>query len=128
MAVREQLVPGPDHPITIEASDKRFVVRSGPMVVADSTATLTLTEAGHPTVQYFPLADVDETVLLSSTTTTYCPFKGDASYFTVAGPDGNVEDAVWTYLEPYPAVQAIAGFVAFYPDRVDISSTDPGPG
>jgi uncharacterized protein (DUF427 family) len=127
MTTREQLVPGPDHPITIEASDERFVARVGDQVVADSAATLTLQEADYPAVQYFPVADVDESVLLPSTTTTYCPFKGDASYFTVAGPEANVEDAIWTYVDPYPAVQAIAGYLAFYPDRVAVSATDATP-
>ncbi len=127
METRQKMIPGPDHPITIETSGERFVVRSGDRVVADSTATLTLREAAYPPVQYFPMADVDRTLLRPSATSTYCPFKGDASYYSVAGPDGDVEDAIWTYLEPYPAVQTIAGYLAFYPDRVDISTSDPLP-
>jgi uncharacterized protein (DUF427 family) len=125
MATREQLIPGPDHPITIEASGERFVVRSGDQVIADSRATLTLREASYPPVQYFPIEDVDQSLLKPSETTTYCPFKGDATYYSVAGPDGDVEDAIWTYIEPYPAVEAIAAYVAFYPDRVDIDTADP---
>jgi uncharacterized protein (DUF427 family) len=120
-------IPGPDHPITIETSGQRFVVRSGDRVVADSSATLTLREAAYPPVQYFPMADVDQALLRPSATSTYCPFKGDASYYSVAGPDGDVEDAIWTYAEPYPAVEAIAGYLAFYPHHVDISSPDPLP-
>jgi uncharacterized protein (DUF427 family) len=127
METREKKIPGPDHPITTETSGERFVVRSGDRVVADSTATLTLREAAYPPVQYFPLADVAEAVLRPSATSTYCPFKGDASYYSVVGPDGEVEDAIWTYLEPYPAVEAIGGYLAFYPDRVDISSSEPAP-
>ncbi len=110
MTTREQLIPGPDHPITIEPSSQRFVVQAGDQVIADSRSTLTLQEADYPAVQYFPLDDVDESVLVPSATSTYCPFKGDASYFSVAGPEGNIDDAIWTYVEPYPAVQAIAGY------------------
>jgi uncharacterized protein (DUF427 family) len=127
MENRAPMVPGPDHPITIETSGDRFVVRSGDTVIADSTATLTLREAAYPPLPYFPLADVDEGALRPSATSSYCPFKGDARYFSVAGPEGAVEDAVWTYVEPFPAVEAIAGYVALYPDRVDLTSPDPGP-
>ena len=59
----------------------------------------------------------------SSDTQTYCPFKGDASYYdVVTGAGDTVEDAIWTYEEPYPAVAPIAGHVAFYPDKADIGS------
>jgi uncharacterized protein (DUF427 family) len=122
VATREPRVPGPDHPITIEASDQRFVVRAGGQVVADSVATLTLSEAAYPPVQYFPMDDVEQGLLRTSSTSTYCPYKGDASYYSIAGPDGDVEDAIWTYVDPYPAVRAIAGYLAFYPDRVSITS------
>jgi uncharacterized protein (DUF427 family) len=121
VATREPRVPGPDHPISIEPSDQRFVVRASGHLVADSVATLTLSEAAYPPVQYFPMADVEQGLLRTSSTSTYCPYKGDASYYSIAGPDGDVEDAIWTYVDPYPAVRAIAGYVAFYPDRVSIT-------
>jgi uncharacterized protein (DUF427 family) len=120
---RETRIPGPDHPITIETSDEHVVVSAGDRVVADSTAALVLREAAYPPVYYIPLADVDATLLRPSSTQTYCPYKGDASYHSVAGPDGEIVDAIWTYLEPYPAVGEIAGHVAFYPDRVRITAT-----
>jgi uncharacterized protein (DUF427 family) len=122
MTTREQRIPGPDHPITIAPTDQRFVVRAHGKVVADSSATLTLSEAAYPPVQYFPLADVDEAVLRPSSSSTYCPYKGDASYYSIAVADGEIDDAIWTYTEPYPAVAEIAGHVAFYPDRVDIAT------
>jgi uncharacterized protein (DUF427 family) len=125
METRERRTPGPDHPITIEPTSRRFVVRVEGRVVADSTATLTLKESTYPPVQYFPLADVDETLLVPSPTSTYCPFKGDASYFSIAGPHGQIDDAIWTYAEPFPAVAQIGGYLAFYVDRVDVAS--PGP-
>jgi uncharacterized protein (DUF427 family) len=124
METREVKIPGPDHPITIEATKERFVVKAGEVVVADSVATLCLKEANYPSVQYFPMADVDQAVLIPSSTSTYCPYKGDASYLGIAGPDGPIEDAIWTYTEAYPAVAAIAGYVAFYPDRVQITSPE----
>jgi uncharacterized protein (DUF427 family) len=118
---RQHLTPGPDHPITIEANGGHVVVRSGERIVADTRSALTLREATYPPVQYIPLADVDQEVLRHSGTTSYCPYKGDASYFTIATTDGEVPDAIWTYQQPYPAVDAIEGHVAFYPDRAQIS-------
>jgi uncharacterized protein (DUF427 family) len=127
MGTREQKIPGPDHPITIEATGRRIVVRARGEVVADSTAALTLHEAGYPPVHYLPITDVDQTWLRRSSTSTYCPYKGDASYYSIARPDWEVEDAIWTYEDPYPPVKAIAGHLAFYPDRVEISSPDDSP-
>jgi uncharacterized protein (DUF427 family) len=120
---REQMVPGPDHPITIEPSTDHVVVRAGGAVVADSNSALVLRESTYPPVYYLPLSDVDSAVLVDSATQTYCPYKGDASYYSVTGPDGEIADAIWTYREPFPAVAEIAGHVAFYPDRVDITVT-----
>ncbi|MFC0436424.1 DUF427 domain-containing protein [Kutzneria buriramensis] len=117
-------IPGNEHPITIELSGLHVVVRSGELVVADTRRPLILREAGHLPVYYVPLADVDQTLLRSSATTTYCPYKGDASYFSVAGPDGGIEDAAWTYPEPYAPVDAIAGHIAFYTDRMQLTAAD----
>lgn len=114
-------VPGPAHPITITSTGARVVVRAGGQVIADTEAALTLTEASIPPVQYVPLADVDPTVLLPSGSETYCPFKGEASYFTVATASGDIKDAVWYYEFPFDAVGEIADHVAFYADRVEVS-------
>jgi uncharacterized protein (DUF427 family) len=121
---RTQKTPGPDHPITVEAADVRVVVSAGDKVVADTTAALVLREASYPPVYYVPMADVDQTVLRPSATQTYCPYKGDASYYSVAIPDGEITDAVWTYSTPYPAVGGIAGHVAFYPDRMRVTAIE----
>ena len=117
-------LPGPDHPITITPTGARVVVRSGEHVIADSEAALTLREASYPAVQYIPIGDVDNDLLRPSDTQTYCPFKGDASYYTVAIGDDEIVDAVWRYEQPYDAVREIAGHVAFYADRVEISIAD----
>jgi uncharacterized protein (DUF427 family) len=92
-------------------------------VIADTTVALTLREAGYPPVQYVPLTDVDPRRLRRSNSATYCPYKGDASYYSVVTGDGEIVDAGWTYEQPYPAVAEIAGHVAFYPDRVQIEVT-----
>jgi uncharacterized protein (DUF427 family) len=113
--------PGPDHPITIEPNPARVTVRIGDRVVAETTAALNLRESTYPAVPYIPLADVDQSLLRPTETSTYCPYKGDASYYTVDLPDTDLTDAVWTYREPYPAVAEIAGHVAFYPNKVEIT-------
>jgi uncharacterized protein (DUF427 family) len=113
--------PGPDHPITIEPNPARVTVRVGDKIVADTTAALNLREADYPAVPYIPLADVDPALLKPTDTSTYCPYKGDASYYTVVLPDSELTDVVWTYREPHPAVAEIAGHVAFYPNKVEIS-------
>jgi uncharacterized protein (DUF427 family) len=121
---REPKIPGNDHPITIEPAAVHVVVNSGGRVLADTEKPLVLREAGYPPIYYVPLADVDRTLLRPSPTTTYCPYKGDASYFSVPCPDGDIQDTVWTYTEPFPAVAAIAGHLAFYTDRVHLTATD----
>jgi uncharacterized protein (DUF427 family) len=123
METRTPKTPGQDHPITIEPAGHRIIVRVGDRVVADTTAALTLNEAGYRPVHYIPINDVDQTMLRSSPTSTYCPYKGDASYYSIAGPDGIIEDGIWTYEHPYAAVEAIAGRLAFYADRVQITET-----
>ncbi len=112
--------PGPDHPITIEPNPARVRVRVGERLIADTRAALTLREAGYAPVQYVPLEDVDSSLLRSTDRATYCPYKGDASYYTITvGEDG--ENAVWEYRQPFPAVAEIEGHVAFYADRVEVS-------
>lgn len=121
---REMLVPDANHPITVEPTTRRVLVRVGDQVIADSRDALTLQESTYPAVQYIPLADVDPAVLRRTESTSYCPFKGDASYYSLVTTGGEIEDAVWTYETPYPAVAEIAGHVAFYPNRVEISVGD----
>lgn len=114
--------PSAEHPITVEPTGKHVVVRINGEVVAESDNALTLQESTYPAVQYIPLSDVVESALTSSETTTYCPYKGDAGYFHVTTVAGDtVEDAIWTYPAPYPAVADIAGHVAFYPDKAEIT-------
>jgi len=119
---RKQKTPGTDHPITIEKNPARVTVRAGGKVVADTTAALVLQESNYPAVQYIPLADVDQSLLTATDTSTYCPFKGDASYYSLSTPDGELTDVIWTYHAPYDAVAPIADHVAFYASKVEITT------
>jgi uncharacterized protein (DUF427 family) len=112
-------LPGPDHPITIEPNEKRVRVLFNGRVVADSGRALTLRETSLRPVQYIPRADVDMRLLVRSTHTTHCPYKGDAAYYSLRVDGRTAENAVWTYETPYPAMAAIKEHLAFYPSRVD---------
>ncbi|HEY3774063.1 MAG TPA: DUF427 domain-containing protein [Solirubrobacteraceae bacterium] len=120
MSASEVKIPGPDHPITIQAHEGRVVVRAGERVIANTNAALELAEASYPAILYVPFGDLDRHALERSDTTTYCPYKGDASYFTVRTDDDLLEDVAWSYEKPYDAVSEIRDHVAFYPDRVTI--------
>ena len=122
MTERPVREPTADHPITVEPTGKHVTVRVNGEVVADTDDALTLQESTYPAVHYIPMRDVAQDVLTPSDTTTYCPYKGDASYYHVTTAAGDtVEDVIWTYEQPYPAVGDIAGHVAFYPDKADIA-------
>jgi uncharacterized protein (DUF427 family) len=122
MSHPEILEPNAGHPITIEPTKGRVQVRVNGELVADTSAALQLQEATLPLVQYIPLDDVVQDRLARTDTTTHCPFKGEASYYSVTTAAGDtVDDAIWTYEQPYPAVAAIAGHVAFYPNKAEIS-------
>ena len=119
MADKIVLQPGPDHPITVMANPNRVVVSVAGRVVANTERALVLQESTYPAVQYIPLADVDQTLLERTDNSTYCPFKGDASYYSITVGGERSVDAIWTYQDPYAAVSEIKDHVAFYPDRVD---------
>ena len=119
-------VPGPDHPISIERNPNRIVVTVSSRVVADTRDALTLREAGYPAVHYIPRKDVDMALLERTEHATYCPYKGDCSYFSVPLGGNRSKNAVWTYEVPYPAVTLIKDHLAFYADRVDAIEERPG--
>ncbi|MGE2716146.1 DUF427 domain-containing protein [Mycolicibacterium litorale] len=121
MAGRPVLEPTAQHPIAVTPTGRHVTVTVNGVVIAETDDALTLQESDYPAVQYIPLRDVVESALVCSDTSTYCPYKGDAAYYHVNAADQTVEDAIWTYAQPYPAVAAIAGHVAFYPDKADIS-------
>lgn len=120
MSDKPIMLPGPGHPITVTHDGRRVRATAGGRTIADSAATLTLQEASYPAVRYFPRADVDMVALERTARTTYCPFKGDASYYSIHTDEGLLDNAVWTYEEPHPAMAEIKEYVAFYPDRVEV--------
>lgn len=123
---RPHLVPSADHPITLGPSDRHVVVRVGSTVIAETDRALEMHEAAYPPVLYVPLSDVNQSLLATSGHHTYCPYKGEASYFDITPEGGNpLPASVWYYEDPYPAVADIVGHVAFYPDRVSIEAARP---
>ncbi len=112
-------IPDQSHPITIERNRHRITVSIAGRVLADTHDALTLREAKYPAVQYIPRKDVDMALLTRTDHATYCPYKGDCSYFSIPLGGARSINAVWTYEMPYPAVSAIKDYLAFYPDRVD---------
>jgi uncharacterized protein (DUF427 family) len=122
---REVKLPGPAHEIAIAPSTDRVIVRGGGATIADSRSTLVLRETNYAPVRYIPLADVDQSLLMHSERTTYCPYKGDASYYSIIADKERGADAVWFYEQPFPSVAAIKDHVAFYADRVDLTISVP---
>jgi uncharacterized protein (DUF427 family) len=121
---RSHKTPGPDHSITLQRPHSHVVVRSGTVVVAETDRALEMREAAYPPVLYVPLDDVDQNLLRESDQHTWCPYKGEASYYDIIDGDGtDLTAAVWYYDEPFPAVANIQGHVAFYADRVAITAT-----
>ena len=121
MSTRPILQPTEQHPITINPTGRHVSVRVNGELVADTDNALTLQESTYAAVQYIPLSDVNRNLLRPTDTATYCPYKGDASYFSVVTSAGaTIDDVIWTYEQPYEAVAAIAGHVAFYPDKAEV--------
>lgn len=119
-------IPGPDHPITVSPHPRRVRVTHAGHVLAETSRALSLKESSYPPVFYIPRADVDMSALIRTDHTSHCPYKGDASYFTVKANGKTAVNAVWSYEQPFPAVSTIAGHVAFYRDRVDAIEELPG--
>lgn len=113
-------IPGPDHPITLVREMPRFVIRAAGRQIGETGDVLTLHEATYAPVHYVPRGDMDMNLLTRTSTTTFCPYKGEASYFTLAVGDEVHPDAAWSYETPYPAVDAIAGYIAFFPGPIEM--------
>ena len=111
--------PGPDHPITIRPAPRRIRVILDGRAVAESDRALVLQEASYAPVYYIPREHADLALFERTTHATHCPYKGDASYFDLKVGDRRSPNAVWSYETPFPAMAAIKGHLAFYPDRVD---------
>lgn len=122
MSDRAIRVPGPGHPIVIDPASGRITIRAAGKVIADTRRALVLREASYPPVFYVPRDDADMMLLERSDHASWCPYKGEASYYSVRGGAAN---AVWTYETPHDAVAAIRGHLAFYPDRVESITVNP---
>jgi uncharacterized protein (DUF427 family) len=123
---RPHKTPGPDHPITLERSPSHVVVSRGSVVIAETDRALEMHEASYPAVFYVPVEDVDPGLLRPSADHTYCPYKGEASYYDILdGEATGLKAAVWYYAEPFPAVADIKDHVAFYSDRVTVAVSQP---
>jgi uncharacterized protein (DUF427 family) len=125
METKQIKLPGPDHPISIERNPARIVVSVAGRVVADTRNALTLREATYPPVEYIPRKDVDFSQLERRDHATYCPYKGDCSYYSIPAGGKKSVNEVWSYQDPFPAVEQIREHVAFYPDRVDEIAEQP---
>jgi uncharacterized protein (DUF427 family) len=123
MDTRTVKIPGPDHPITVEPSHGRVVVKAGGRVIADTRRALTLREASYPAVFYVPREDADMSLLSRTEHTSWCPYKGQASYYSITPGGDRAVNAIWTYETPHEAVASIKDHLAFYPDRVDSIET-----
>ncbi|MEP7085344.1 MAG: DUF427 domain-containing protein [Betaproteobacteria bacterium] len=119
MQDKQMKIPGPDHPIVIAANPQRVVVSAGGRIIADTRRAVTMREAVYPAVHYIPRDDVDMTLLTRTSHATYCPYKGECAYYTIPAGGERSANAAWTYEAPFAAVAAIAGYLAFYPGRVD---------
>lgn len=117
--VRTARIPGPDHPIAIVRNTHRVVVTVAGKVIADTRDALTLREASYPGVHYIPRDDVDMRQLERTSHSTYCPYKGECSYFSLPAGGTRSVNAVWSYEHPYECVEGIREHLAFYPGRVD---------
>jgi uncharacterized protein (DUF427 family) len=109
----------PDYRVDLEPGVRRVVVLFAGETLADSRRTLEVRETGHAPVIYFPREDVRFDRLERTGHHTFCPFKAEASYWTIRVGDRVAENAVWSYEDPFPEVAGLKDYVAFYRDRVE---------
>ena len=108
-----------NHKVELTKSEKHVRVIFNGEVVADSRRAIIVDESGYRPVYYFPREDARMNYMQRSDQHTYCPFKGEASYYTIAVEERKEENAVWTYEEPYDEVVELKSYLAFYANRVD---------
>jgi uncharacterized protein (DUF427 family) len=118
------LTPGPDHPIRLEPATRRWRAFFNGHVIADTDDALVLSEADLPPVVYFPRKDVSMEYMGRTERATHCPYKGDASYYTLTMDGSVAENVAWSYEAPFDAVGQIAERIAFYADRVEVYEVD----
>jgi uncharacterized protein (DUF427 family) len=107
------------HTITVEPADRHVEISLGGVKLAESDRAVRLSETGLQDRYYLPREDVRTEYLRPTDTKTTCPFKGEASYWSI-DIDGEVHpDLVWSYQDPIPAAAGIAGLLCFYAEHVD---------
>jgi uncharacterized protein (DUF427 family) len=106
--------------ITITPAGGTVTVRANGAVIGESVRAVELREGSFPPVIYVPRADMAMALLDKTSRQTTCPHKGKASYYSIVTPGGTLENAVWSYETPNRGVEAIAGHLAFYTDRVTV--------
>jgi uncharacterized protein (DUF427 family) len=114
----------PGHHIEVRQGEEKVVVRVNGTVVATSSRPVVLTETGAPVRYYLPEKDVAMDLLVPTPTTSHCPFKGDAVYWSVRtgdGPGDLARDVVWSYPRPLDTVSEISGLLAFWPERPGVT-------
>lgn len=110
----------PDHKVVLTPADRRILVILGGETLADSTDALLCEETGHAPVYYLPMWDTRADAFSPTSRSTYCPYKGKASYWTVRAGGETADNAAWSYDLPYDECAALAKHVAFYGDKVEI--------
>jgi uncharacterized protein (DUF427 family) len=118
-AGKEVKIPSPERAITISPAEGKVRIIVAGRIVAESSGALLLEEKGCPPVYYLPSRDADMSLLARTTHYTYCPYKGDGTYYGIPIGGTKSDFPVWTYQEPYEAVANIKNHLAFYPARVD---------
>ncbi len=117
--------PGHAHTISIEKNPNRVKISFNGTVIADTQKALVLKEGPLPPANYIPREDVQMARLQRTELSTHCPFKGDASYYSVVVDGQTAENAVWTYEDPIKAVAAIKNHVSFYKEKMDVIEKAP---
>ena len=113
----------PDNAVGLSPAGKRITVTSNGVTIAQSSTALLVEETRHDDVFYLPREDVNMGLLESTELSTYCPFKGHASYWSLSGVDA-LQNFMWSYEAPYPEVERLKGYVSFYTDKVNIVVAD----
>jgi uncharacterized protein (DUF427 family) len=108
----------PDHKVEEQHLRERMQVEVGGRIIADSKDVIRMREDGYPDRYYFPRSDINMDLMERSSSTSNCPFKGQANYYSLNVGDRHLDDAAWTYEDPYEEHTALKGRVAFYDDEI----------
>ena len=127
MGRAKRIEPGPGQesvwdyprPPRVEASPEVVRVEFGGRVIAESRRAFRVLETSHPPVYYLPPDDVAREYLRPARGSSFCEWKGEASYYDIVVGDRVVAQAAWTYQHPSPAFTAIADYIAIYPGKMD---------